>query len=108
MGSTRTSETQRVDLNAIRIFIQRVVKAAPITIQNPTEPSQVITYSECSETRAMILELCDLVEGSTLLEDASRARVEAAWLDEPLTVRNTTVRESIGDLDPEHILPSRY
>ena len=76
------NDTQRVDLGRIRAFAKESKELAP-----------------------MIEELCDLAEDSTLLEDASNARVGAMLLDE-LVVNGTT--GVIADLDPEMILPKEY
>lgn len=60
----------------------------------------------------MIKELLDLVEGSTLLQDAAKARQEALNKDATLGEPETVIH-GITDLDPdnpeaEEILPREY
>jgi hypothetical protein len=72
------TETQRIDLDRIRGYAK-----------------------ESGEIGPMIEELCDLVEGSTLLQDASNARVGAKLLDDFAAMGTNC----IADLDPDPILP---
>lgn len=101
--TTNTTETQRVDVQRIRYFFDD---------SNWDCVTPAAFFKEAKALAPMVKELLDLVEGSTLLQDASRARQEAAWMDET-PVRRSTVHDALqtlvtDDRDPEDILPSMY
>ena len=79
---------QRVDIARIRAFF--------VSLQN--HDLHCFDLTEARRVGPMIIEMCDLVEESDLLQNAAKARQEAEWLDEPLRI-TTTHEDSIMDLD---------
>lgn len=84
------SEYQQVDIPRIRRYFEGLKEHRPMDHEQ-----------ESRDIADMSLELCDLVEASTLLEDVARARKEAVWMDEPIVRPRDKIWSCITDLDPE-------
>jgi hypothetical protein len=93
------NDNQLVDLDRIRTFFQAIQR----------KDYKRATIAEAHAIGSMTIELCDLAEGSTLLEDAAHARREAQWLDMPEGMSESDrIKEIIEDIDPDTILPREY
>lgn len=91
------SKYQQIDVAKIKKFFE--------TIHAQTFEE---TADGAERLAPQIIELCDLVEGSTLLEDAAEARQRTELLDAPIQNKSQIIHDAIADLDPEDVLPGEY